>query len=117
MKTIQISLRAIALVCFISTATLLSAASPNALANQMVRKEVTKMIQNPELNKNGIKAGDVLVSFTINKENEVVLLDIASNHTYLKNFVKEKLHNQKVTTDNVGVGQEYNIKISFESER
>ena len=116
MKTIQISLRAIALICFISTATLLQAASPNVATNQMIRKEVTKMVQNPQLIKNGIQAGEVIINFTINDANELVLLDVASRHPYLEKFVKEKLDRQKVGIENLSTGEEYNIKISFQAE-
>lgn len=117
MKSVQISLRALILVCFVSAATLLQAASPNTLTNQAVRKEVTKMIQNPELSKNGITSGDVIVNFKINEDNKVELINVASQHSYLKNFVKEKLQNKEVAVENPSTSQEYNIKISFETEQ
>ena len=112
MKTFQI-LVALSLTLFVCTS---SFANVNALSpTSQLKKEVTKLVQNPELSKNGIKEADVKITFMINRVNEIVVLKVDTQNPYLETFIKEKLDNQKLDID-VPTDTNFNITFSFNSE-
>ena len=112
MKTFQI-LVALSFVLFVSTSTF---ANETALRpDSQLKKEVARLVQNPELNKNGIKEAEVQITFMVNKANEIVVLKVDTPDQYLKTFIKQKLDNQRIDLD-VPVDTSFNITFSFHSE-
>ena len=116
MKTIRLFV-VLSFALFISS-TLSAYPNDNPLGpNEDLRKEVVKLIQNPELSKNGIQKAEVVISFTVKENGKIELLKVSANNEYIEDFVKERLEDQKVTVDGVAPKANYNLKVSFESEK
>lgn len=102
---------------------LLNASTPAGNDNNIyspgksLRKELVKMMDSPELSKNGIKDAEAEVRFLINEYNEVLVLSVKTDNPYLESFIKNRLDGQKVNTAEVDVFTKYNLKVSFASER
>ena len=78
-----------------------------------LRSDVTYFVQNPKLKENNILQEDVLISFKVNDNNRIELINIDANSLYLKKFVTQHLERQEVRTENTVKGRTYNVKISF----
>lgn len=114
MKTFQLFF-AIAIACLFTTT---SFANSNDFGpTDKLRKEVALMVSDAKLSENGISAADVWISFTLDQDNQIVLLDVDTESDYLKNFVQEKLEKQEIRVNRLVQNREYNIKISFASEK
>lgn len=102
---------------------LLNATTPDLNDNntyspgKSLRKELVKMMDRPELNKNGIKDAEAEVRFLVNEYNEVQVLSVTTDNPYLEAFIKNRLNGQKVNTAEVSAFTKYNLKISFASEK
>ena len=114
MKTFRISF--ILALCFFAAS--FTYATPTYEApNSELRKEVVKLIKTPELSKKGIAETHAFINFTINEDNEIVVLNIVSDNEYIIGYIKESLDNQKVEAKGLTAFTEYNIKFSFRSEK
>lgn len=114
MKTLKFGLIGILLV---STSFL----SAQLLANNIIeptaielRAALSKMVQNPNLKVNGIAAGDVRLSFTINHKGEISIVNIDADSEYLGEFVRKKLNSQKVDLPNSRLDKVYYLTLRFE---
>ncbi len=90
--------------------------SSKEVPTQDLRKEVFRLIQNPELSKHGIKAAEVFVQFEVDEKGQINVLEVKSESDYLKTFITKRLNRQTLNIDNVPDGVNYNIKVAFESE-
>ena len=52
------------------------------------------------------------VSFTLNSDSEIMILDIESDHEALKSFIKRKLSNKKVDLKALNVGKVYRVPLT-----
>ena len=82
-----------------------------------LRKEVALMVSDAKLSENGITTADVWINFTLNEKNQIVILDVDSESNYLESFVKERLESQEIRINSLVQNKEYNIKISFASQK
>lgn len=114
MKTFQ---KFFALAIALSFTAVTFANNPAYGPTDKLRKEVARLVADVELSKNGISNADVWINFTFDENNKIVVLDVDTENTYLKTFIKEKLNDQKVKVNSLVQNQEYNIKISFASEK
>lgn len=107
-----------ALVLSFSFATNLSAGTaPTANSSELVRKEVLRMIDTPELSKHGIYEQEVSVAFSIDQDGRIVLEEVATQDVYLKTFLEKSLNKRKIETQNLEVGAVYTITFLFLSEK
>ena len=81
-----------------------------------VRKEVIKHVQNPDLWENNIREAVVHIRFVIDENHQLVVLDLKGDNQYVEDFVKERLNNRKLNTQNVPFNTPYNLKIVFEAK-
>ncbi|MCB0572773.1 MAG: hypothetical protein KDC66_23555 [Phaeodactylibacter sp.] len=93
------------------------ATPPAVQSNTELRREVAKMIQAPELSKHGICEAQVYVCFTVDENNEIVVLDVVADNDYLKEYVAKSLNKQKIDTEGVEAYAKYGLKVAFRSEK
>lgn len=93
------------------------ASNPDFGPTDKLRKEVARLVSDVQLNKNGISAAEVWINFTLDEDNKIVVLGVDTESTYLENFVKEKLEDKTIRINSLVQNKEYNIKISFSSEK
>lgn len=84
---------------------------------QTIRKRVAMLLHYPELSKNGINKAEAVISFTINEDREVVVLNVITKYEFLKNFIEERLNKKKVKAENKLLLKSYTIRVSFETEK
>ncbi|MCB0589213.1 MAG: hypothetical protein KDD06_28255 [Phaeodactylibacter sp.] len=114
MKTFRISF--VLAFCFFA-ASFVSAAPDTAVTHSELRKEVAKLIKTPELGKKGIAETYAFIHFTVNENNEIVLLDVVSDSEYIREYITEALNKQKVDAKGLEAFTEYNIRFEFRSEK
>ncbi len=115
MKTIQSGLLSLVLVCCLFLSNTLSANNIVERQYQELKTEISKLVQNPQLYKNGISCNEeISVKFKIDEAGEITLIAVKSNCKYLKKFVHEKLHSQVVDLKNYSPNTVYRVKIKFE---
>lgn len=114
MKTFQLFF-AIAIACLFTTTSFANVSDFGP--TDKLRKEVALMVSDAELSENGITSADVWINFTLDESNKIVLLGVDSESEYLETFVKERLEKQEIRINSLVQNQEYNIKISFASEK
>ena len=93
------------------------AAPVDSKPNSELRKEVAKLIKTPELGKKGIAETYVFIHFMVNENKEIVVLNVVSDSDYIREHVRKSLENQKVDAQGLDAFTEYNVKISFRSEK
>ena len=113
MKTFRISF--VLAICFFAAS--FAFASPTITTNSELRKEVVKLIKTPELGKKGIAETHAFINFTINENNEIVVLNVVSDSEYIREYIENALNKQKVGTKGLDTFTEYNIKVAFRSEK
>ncbi|MCB0581181.1 MAG: hypothetical protein KDD10_17955 [Phaeodactylibacter sp.] len=114
MKTFRISF----VLSFCLLAASFSFASPAEVSpNSELRKEVARLIHAPELSKKGIAETQAFINFTVNEDNQIVVLNVVSDNEYIKEYIRECLNNQKVDASGLQAFAEYNIRVAFRSEK
>ncbi|NHF57852.1 hypothetical protein FK220_000765 [Flavobacteriaceae bacterium TP-CH-4] len=63
------------------------------------------------------KALEASILFTVNREGEIVVLSVDTEHEGLERFVKARLNYHKVLTDGAIQGRRYTIPLRVESSR
>ncbi len=115
MKTLRTGLLNVAIICCILLSNTLSANNIVERQHKELKTELAKMVQNPELYQNGVDCNeDITVKFKIDDTGEIVLIGVKSNCTYLKKFVNERLHHQKIDLENFTANEIYRVKLKFE---
>jgi len=93
-------------------------ANPAAVTpNSELRKEVVKLIKTPELSKKGIVETHAFINFTVNEDNEIIVLHVVSDSEFIREYVMQSLNKQKVGAAGLEAYAEYNIKVAFRSEK
>lgn len=114
MKTFQ---KFFALAIALSFTATTFAANPAFGPTEKLRKEVARLVSDAELSENGINTADVWINFTLDENNKIIVLDVDTENSYLENFVKEKLEDKTIRINRLVQNTEYNIKISFATEK
>jgi hypothetical protein len=112
MKTFRISL-IVALSLFVSAQSFATNIDGNS---KNIRKEIAKMIDAPDLSTYDLSETYVLINFTINDDNEIVVQHITADNEEIRSFVFNNLNNRKVNVDGLQTDTSYNLKVSFRKE-
>ena len=93
--------------------------------NKVDKMEMLKRELNRELSKNVVfpyqerdhdMHGTVLVTFVVNKQGKLEVLDLHSTNEHLGNYVKEKLAKVDLEDDNDGIWRKTTMKFVFKKE-
>ena len=85
--------------------------------NSELRKEVVKLIKTPELSKKGIVETHAFINFTVNEDNEIIVLHVVSDSEFIREYVMQSLNKRKINAAGLEAHTEYNIKVAFRSEK
>jgi hypothetical protein len=78
-----------------------------------LRTEILNLVQDPQL-ENGYEE-TVYVQFMVNKNNEVVVLNVETDDNYLNSFVKNRMNYKTINAQNIEHNELYNIEITFKA--
>ncbi|HMQ46640.1 MAG TPA: hypothetical protein PKA00_03905 [Saprospiraceae bacterium] len=87
-------------------------ASPTAISDYL-RKEITRLIQSPELIKNGIDVELVNVQFIINEKGYLEITQVETDNGYLKGWIIESINHKKINLKAIEYSLEAIYQISF----
>jgi len=93
------------------------ATTPDDSDSRQLRRQVSRMIEAPELDHLGLSETYVFVNFEINENNEIVVLEVVADDERLSRHVFENLNNRKVNTRGLTAEDTYNLKIAFRTEK
>jgi hypothetical protein len=101
------------MLAFLSTATF---ANDNGTdPNQKLRSKIVRLIGIPDIAEAGQEV-EATISFTINKDQEIVVLHVNTDNSIADRYIKSKLNYNSVDIDGLTVGEKYFIKIKFRAE-
>lgn len=78
-----------------------------------LRTEIINLIEKPDLTLIDNAKETVNLSFLVNSNNEVVVIDADTESEYLENYIKDQLNYQLIKTDYVQKHKIYHIKLIF----
>lgn len=78
-----------------------------------VKEAIKQEITYPEFAIEAKLEGEVLVSFTVNKDGKIDILRTNSVYKELESYVVEKMKTMTVSADEAEIGKTYNMKFSF----
>ncbi|CAM4253396.1 hypothetical protein [Flavobacterium terrigena] len=78
-------------------------------AVKVMSEMIKKNLENFEFENEAL----VDVIFTVNSDNELVILNVKTNDIEIKNYIKSTLNSLKIEEANLFVGKNYSIKINF----
>ncbi len=110
MKKVNVFLVALAL--FIGTLTSYASADPLIIPSETT-KEFGKLLKAPGFEINSEMRA--IVTFVVNKNNEVVVLSVDCETKQISSFIKSRLNYQKIET-NLKKGVEYKVPIRIKKE-
>ncbi len=114
MKTFRIVFSAILLTTMVTYS---FAAAPDSITDaKNLRREVSRMIDAPDLNKMGVEETFVFVNFKVTENNEIIVLNVLGASDELCQTVKESLNHRKVSSVTADTEQEYNLRVNFVAE-
>ena len=82
-----------------------------------LRTEIMALIKKPDLSTLNTQEEIVKLSFLVNTNKEVVVVDAKTESEFLENYVKENLNYQSIETDYVQLNKIYHIKLVFKKKR
>ena len=97
MKTFKLSLIGLILFSTMAYSQPINAKNTTETSAAVLRAELMKMIQNPNLRQNGIAEANVQIQFTIGDKGELNIMKIDTESEYLAKFIKEKLEKPSVS--------------------
>lgn len=105
----KIKLIAFSLIMTLFSTALIANVVPKSNDEKMTT-EISKLLMNPD----GLlkKETKVMVTFTVNKANEIVVLSIDGKNETLKNYIKSRLNYKKLNSK-AKAGNEYYIPVRF----
>ena len=112
LKSVLLSIIFLLTATFSLQATSIEPHKPNK-ANTL-REQVVGLVQNPGLLDQGIRKAVIDIKFKINEDGEIVLQELSSQYQYLIEFVKQKLHHQKINLTPQEKMNVYYLRINFE---
>jgi hypothetical protein len=78
-------------------------------AVKVMSEVIKKNLENFEFEKEAL----VDVVFTVNSDNELVILNVKTTDKEIKDYIKSTLNSLKIEDANLYVGKNYTIKINF----
>ena len=78
-------------------------------AVKVMSEMIKKNLENIEFENDAL----VDVIFTVNSDNELVILNVKTNNIEIKKYIKFTLNSLKIEEANLFVGKNYSIKINF----
>lgn len=108
----KIKLIAFSLIMVLSSTMLIANESPNK-NDEKITTEISKLLKNPYYSLK--QETKVIVTFTVNKTNEIVVLSINGDNEKVKNYIKSRLNYKKLSSK-VIAGNEYHIPVRFKAE-
>lgn len=78
-------------------------------AVKVMSEMIKKNLENFEFENEAL----VDVVFTVNSDNELVILNVKTNDKEIKEYIKSTLNSLKIEDANLYVGKNYSIKINF----
>jgi len=81
-------------------------------AVKVMSEMIKKNLENFEFENEAL----VDVVFTVNSDNELVILNVKTNDIEIKEYIKSTLNSLKIEEANLFVGKNYLIKINFTKE-
>ncbi|HLF64426.1 MAG TPA: hypothetical protein VI603_11765 [Saprospiraceae bacterium] len=112
MKSLKIS--AFALLCtLISVAQGLAHENPRSV-NEDLKDRIVQLIDHPDLSKleDGPKY-HAEIEFIVTRQNQVLVLAVYTNNTYLEEYLKEKLNYRSINLKGVQRMTPYRITVNF----
>lgn len=103
----------------LTLASLFAKANPvidNTQGSESLRKAITRLMDNPELSKLGIKEAEAEIRFMIDEYQRVYVLEVITDNDDLAQLIKDRLHKKKVNADDIAFFTKYNVKVAFSSE-
>lgn len=103
------------LVVFVLTTFKVSANNVTSLEEDLPKavKVMSEMIKKNLENFDFENEALVDVVFTVNSDNELVILNVKTNDLEIKDYIKSTLNSLKIEDANLFVGKNYSIKINF----
>lgn len=81
-----------------------------------LRKAITRLMDNPELSKLGIKEAEAEICFMIDENQQVQVQEVITDNEDLAELIKKRLHNKKVNAEDIAFFTSYKVKVAFSSE-
>ena len=108
------TMKSIVLALAIITGSVVSAANvPTEPTNEPAERQISTMLENPKFKvENEISA---YVTFTLNAENEIVVLSVKTENEQVERFVKSRLNYNKLSA-NLEQGKAYGVPVRIISE-
>lgn len=117
MKKLIQSLGFLFLFHLFSTMPLQANPSNNYPNVKTLRTELMALIKKPDLSVLDTREEVVKLSFLVNTNKEVVVIDADTKNNYLEEYVKVNLNYQPIKTDYVQLNKIYHIKLVFKKKR
>ncbi|MCC4213251.1 hypothetical protein [Leeuwenhoekiella parthenopeia] len=117
MKTFKTMVLAVAIIC--GTALNANTTEPTSKTTSAAVKIAMKKELASHLEKHDFqieKTTTVLVSFTVNEDNEMVVISVDSDDTGIKKFIQGRLNYQKFETTPI-VGQTYHVPVTLQGNQ
>ncbi len=80
-------------------------------------QQIKQSIQYPSVDDNEGVEGTVKVSFFVDAQNQINVINVASANTMLANYVKSSLNGKKVTVNADQIGVKYSTDVVFKYVR
>lgn len=79
--------------------------------HQAIRSEVMDMIKVPKMGE--LQEAQAIVSFLVNSDKEIVLLNVRTDSDFIKNYVQKQLNEQNIVAENTAINLPYHLKVTF----
>lgn len=114
MRTIK---RVAFLICaaflFANSAFATEPATDPKIAKKELRSEIVKLIKSPVME--GLEQVDAKISFMINDENELIVLNVKTESNYIDGFVKKRLNYRTINAEGLKKNEAYFLKVNFKN--
>lgn len=80
---------------------------------ETLRTEIIALVKRPTFNLLSKPKETVKLSFLVNSNKELVVIDADTESPYLKEFIKNNLNYQEIKTDFVRLNKIYHMKLTF----
>ena len=114
MKTVKILFFTLLASMFFTTATFALSKSVMPNPEALLRAELTTLIGQPDTwvfgSKKSIEAN---IEIMVNSDNEIILVNSGTDSPKLAKYMKRKLNNKKIKTENIPANKSYFLKVSF----
>ena len=78
-----------------------------------IRTEILKLVDKPDLEKLAQPTATVRLSFVVNNDKELIVINAEADVSFLKEYVKTKLNQQQLNTEYVRLNKIYYLDLIF----